>query len=172
MAAQHSMSRCADGGFTPRFLPDALRQPLLHTRRQPSARIRATTLSCPGTTLPGRTTRCIPLRPAPSCRAATRSRGPPGTRVRVRSPRRDRPARAAVLPPERAPSRGTDPPVPRRAGVTVVVEQELHAGTLTRRFSRSAAKARQARTSSGVRSGKSETMSSTDIPDARYSRTS
>src|SRR6267378_7401503 len=54
-----------------------------------------------------------------------------------------------------------------------LVEQEFHAaGTTHSRRSRSAANARHARISSAVRSGKSARISSTDIPPARYSRTS
>ncbi len=53
-------------------------------------------------------------------------------------------------------------------GREVLVEQEPHAGgSAIRRRSRSAAKARHARMSSGVRSGKSRRISSCDIPDAR-----
>jgi hypothetical protein len=53
-------------------------------------------------------------------------------------------------------------------GREVLVEQEPHAGgSAIRRRSRSAANARHARMSSGVRSGKSRRISSWDIPDAR-----
>lgn len=52
----------------------------------------------------------------------------------------------------------------------VLVEQELHA--VASRRSRSAANSIAARTSSGVSSGKSATISSVVIPEARYSRTS
>src|SRR5204863_7395590 len=55
----------------------------------------------------------------------------------------------------------------------VLVEEQPHAGgTETNKRSRSAAKARQARMSSRVKSGKSRRISSSLIPDARYSRTS
>src|SRR5437773_8735430 len=59
------------------------------------------------------------------------------------------------------------------AGREVLVEEQPHAGgTETNLRSRSAAKARQARMSSRVKSGKSRRISSSLIPDARYSRTS
>src|SRR5262245_36188538 len=55
----------------------------------------------------------------------------------------------------------------------VLIEQQLHSTPVAMsRRSRSAAKARQARMSSRVRSGKSRTISSSDIPPAKYSRTS
>jgi hypothetical protein len=55
----------------------------------------------------------------------------------------------------------------------VLIEQELQAaGTDNSRRSRSAANARQARMSSEVRSGKSASISASDMPDARYSSTS
>src|SRR5437762_698282 len=55
----------------------------------------------------------------------------------------------------------------------VLVEEQPHAGgTETNKRSRSAAKARQARMSSRVKSGKSRRISPSLIPDARYSRTS
>src|SRR4029453_12310059 len=55
----------------------------------------------------------------------------------------------------------------------VLVEKQSHAGgTETNLRSRSAAKARQARMSSRVKSGKSRRISSWVIPDGRYSRTS
>ena len=55
----------------------------------------------------------------------------------------------------------------------VLIEQELQAaGIDNRRRSRSAANARQARMSSEVRSGKSASISASDMPDARYSSTS
>lgn len=55
----------------------------------------------------------------------------------------------------------------------VMVEEESHEGGRETSFrSRSAAKVRQARMSSRVRSGKSLRMSSSLMPDARYSRTS
>ena len=58
-------------------------------------------------------------------------------------------------------------------GREVLVEEQPHAGgTETNLRSRSAAKARQARMSSRVKSGKSRRISSSLIPDARYSRTS
>lgn len=59
---------------------------------------------------------------------------------------------------------------PRRE---IFIEEQLHAaGTENRRRSRSAANARQARTSSEVRSGKSASISTSDMPAARYSSTS
>src|SRR5712664_2659439 len=58
-------------------------------------------------------------------------------------------------------------------GREVLVEEQLHAGgTETNLRSRSAAKARQARMSSRIKSGKSRRISSSLIPDARYSKTS
>src|SRR5437016_967578 len=55
----------------------------------------------------------------------------------------------------------------------VLIEKELHPGGIVISFrSRSAAKARQARMSSIVRSGKSLRISSSVIPEARYSRMS
>ncbi len=56
----------------------------------------------------------------------------------------------------------------------VLVEQESHSegGNDTNRRSRSAAKDRQALMSSRVRSVKSDSISSPDMPEARYSRTS
>src|SRR5205823_4153648 len=58
-------------------------------------------------------------------------------------------------------------------GREVLVEEQPHAGgTETNLRSRSAAKARQARMSSRVKSGKSRRISSSLIPDARYSKTS
>ena len=54
----------------------------------------------------------------------------------------------------------------------VLIEEQFQADTVKSLRSRSAAKARQARISSAVRSGKSRIISSADIPDARYSRTS
>lgn len=55
----------------------------------------------------------------------------------------------------------------------VLIEEQFHEGGRDTSFrSRSAAKARHARMSSRVRSGKSERMSSSLMPDARYSRTS
>src|SRR5437899_10635035 len=58
-------------------------------------------------------------------------------------------------------------------GREVLVEEQLHAGgTETNLRSRSAAKARQARMSSRIKSGKSRRMSSSLMPDAMYSRTS
>ena len=53
----------------------------------------------------------------------------------------------------------------------VLIEEQLHAG-VARRCSRIAANARAARTWSVVNSGKSETISSVVIPDAKYSNTS
>lgn len=55
----------------------------------------------------------------------------------------------------------------------VLIEQQLHdCGIDTSFRSRSAAKARQARISSRVRSGKSRRISSSLMPEARYSSTS
>ncbi len=55
----------------------------------------------------------------------------------------------------------------------ILVQEQLHeGGRLTNLRSRSAANARQARISSRVRSGKSERIWSSDIPEAKYSRTS
>ena len=55
----------------------------------------------------------------------------------------------------------------------VVIEEQFHEGGRDTSFrSRSAAKVRQARMSSRVRSGKSLRMSSSLMPEARYSRTS
>lgn len=55
----------------------------------------------------------------------------------------------------------------------VVIEEQLHEGGRDTSFrSRSAAKARQARMSSRVRSGKSFRMFSSLMPEARYSSTS
>ena len=55
----------------------------------------------------------------------------------------------------------------------VLVEEQVHVGGISRsRRSRSAAKAKQARISSRVRSGKSLRISFSDMPEARYSRTS
>jgi len=54
----------------------------------------------------------------------------------------------------------------------VLVEKSLHATDPRRRRSRSAAKAKQARISSMVSSGKSERISASVIPEARYSSTS
>src|SRR4051812_45626039 len=66
--------------------------------------------------------------------------------------------------------RGEEPHEPVRQ---VLVEQQFHDGGITIiRRSRSAAKARHARMSSAVRSGKSARISSCVIPPARYSRTS
>ncbi len=63
--------------------------------------------------------------------------------------------------------RGDEPPR------DVLVEQQPHAaGSSNSRRSRSAANERQARMSSAVSSGKSRTISSWDIPAARYSSTS
>jgi hypothetical protein len=60
-----------------------------------------------------------------------------------------------------------------QTGREVLVEEQPHAGgTETNLRSRSAAKARQARMSSRVKSGRSRRMSSSVIPDARYCRTS
>lgn len=57
--------------------------------------------------------------------------------------------------------------------VKVLIKQQLHAaGVVKSFFSRSAANAKHARMSSAVRSGKSETISSVDIPPAKYSSTS
>src|SRR5574341_2018251 len=62
---------------------------------------------------------------------------------------------------------------PYQPGRQVVVEEQFHAGGTERSLrSRSAANARQARISSRVRSGKSARISSSDMPEARYSRTS
>src|SRR4030095_9613733 len=52
----------------------------------------------------------------------------------------------------------------------VLIQQQLHLGRLISLRSLSAAKARHARMSSGVNSGKSCTISASDIPDAKYSR--
>src|SRR2546425_7048121 len=61
----------------------------------------------------------------------------------------------------------------QKTGRKILVEEQPHAGgTDTNLRSRSAAKARQARMSSRVRSGKSRRMSSSLMPDAMYSRTS
>src|SRR5712691_362596 len=61
----------------------------------------------------------------------------------------------------------------QKTGREILVEEQPHAGgTDTNLRSRSAAKARQARMSSRVRSGKSRRISSSLIPDARYSKTS
>src|SRR5438128_10143291 len=61
----------------------------------------------------------------------------------------------------------------QKTGREILVEEQPHAGgTDTNLRSRSAAKARQARRSSRVRSGKSRRISSSLIPDARYSKTS
>src|SRR5213593_2639167 len=58
-------------------------------------------------------------------------------------------------------------------GAQVLVEEQLHpADELARRRSRLAAKARQARISSTVRSGKSARICASVMPPARYSRTS
>ncbi len=55
----------------------------------------------------------------------------------------------------------------------VVIEEQFHEGGRETSFrSRSAAKVRQARMSSRVRSGESLRISSSLIPEARYSRTS
>ena len=55
----------------------------------------------------------------------------------------------------------------------ILIEKELHDGGIDTSFrSRSAAKAKQARMSSRVRSGKSLRISSSLIPEARYSKTS
>ena len=55
----------------------------------------------------------------------------------------------------------------------VVIEEQFHEGGRATSFrSRSAAKVRHARMSSRVRSGKSLRMSSSLMPEARYSRTS
>jgi len=55
----------------------------------------------------------------------------------------------------------------------VLVEEQVHVGGISRsRRSRSAANAKQARISSRVRSGKSLRISFSDMPEARYSRTS
>ncbi len=55
----------------------------------------------------------------------------------------------------------------------ILIEKQLHDGEIDTSFrSRSAAKARQARMSSRVRSGKSLRISSSLIPEARYSSTS
>jgi hypothetical protein len=54
----------------------------------------------------------------------------------------------------------------------ILVEKSLHATDPRRRRSRSAAKAKQARISSLVSSGKSERISASVIPEARYSSTS
>lgn len=49
----------------------------------------------------------------------------------------------------------------------VLIQKQLHAGRLNNRRSRSAANARHARMSSGVKSGKSATICVSDIPEAR-----
>ena len=54
----------------------------------------------------------------------------------------------------------------------VFIEEQLHATELANRRSRAAAKARQARMSSRVRSGKSVRTWSSVMPAARYSNTS
>lgn len=55
----------------------------------------------------------------------------------------------------------------------VMIEEQFHEGGRETSFrSRSAAKVRQARMSSRVRSGKSLRMSSSLMPEARYSKTS
>jgi hypothetical protein len=54
----------------------------------------------------------------------------------------------------------------------ILVKQNLHATDPRSRRSRSAAKAKQARMSSTVSSGKSARISASVIPDARYSSTS
>src|SRR2546422_671375 len=59
----------------------------------------------------------------------------------------------------------------RRSNSAIATEQ-LHATELARRRSRAAAKARAARISSRVRSGKSLRIASSVIPPARYSSTS
>src|ERR1035438_7994581 len=56
---------------------------------------------------------------------------------------------------------------PAQPGRHVLIEEKLHAGMLASRRSRSAAKARQARMSSRVRSGKSCKTSSSLMPEAR-----
>jgi hypothetical protein len=54
----------------------------------------------------------------------------------------------------------------------ILVQQQLHKGAANSLRSRSAANARQARMSSRVSSEKSVSISSSDMPPARYSRTS
>jgi len=54
----------------------------------------------------------------------------------------------------------------------VLIEEQFHATDADRRFSLSAAKARHARMSSRVSSGKSFKISSSVTPEVRYSKTS
>ncbi len=59
-----------------------------------------------------------------------------------------------------------------QSGGKVLIEEKLHSEIVSSFRSRSAAKARQALMSSEVRSGKSFRISSSVMPEAKYSRTS